>query len=285
MRRIGEARRLGPQPRSFWPLVNSLTCYLRLKVESRPKGRKRARNGPMRWVWLSSVFSSLTVYYFPQKWRATEISKAFRDGRTPPPPPSPIVASNVALPSSSNPTDPNASQTLTASSLTSLPPPEPSSSTPPPGHVHSRTLSSQSPPPVSTSFVITSPNGTGTGSSNGTGTSSRRRASDVSASTPVRSVGSSSPSWSSRVTGDASGRQSSSVETSPAKEKRIRRGLSNLSNRATPGVNEEDSETDPGTEEDESGSGGRRERVFDPAENGHEASGAGVWDARQVCAL
>ncbi|CAE6468583.1 unnamed protein product [Rhizoctonia solani] len=226
------------------------------------------------------------------KWRATEISKAFRDGRAPPPP-SPVAPGNSQLPNSANLADPSASLTLTASSQTSLPLPEvPSSSSPPPVvHTHSRTQSSQS---AATSSLITSPNGTG--NSNGTGGISRRRASDVSTTTPTRPVGGSSPLWSSRVQSppDASGRDGnppSITEPSPTKEKRIRRGLSNLSSRATPGVDEEDSETDLGTEEDENGGYLRadaKRSKFNAGENGHEANGEnnswsnGAWDNRQA---
>ncbi|CAE7210055.1 unnamed protein product [Rhizoctonia solani] len=229
------------------------------------------------------------------KWRATEISKAFRDGRTPPPPPSPVVAGDSQLPVSPNMADPSASLTLTAGSQISLLSTEvPSSSSPPPVvHTHSRTQSSQS---ATTSSLITSANGSGPGNGNGAGSTSRRRASDVSTTTPTRSAGGSSPLWSSRVQSppDASGRDGnypSIIETSPTREKRIRRGLSNLSSRATPGVDEEDSETDPGTDEDENGghlrADGRRSK-FNSGENGHEASGDnsvwsnGAWDNRQA---
>ncbi|KAB5595944.1 hypothetical protein CTheo_708 [Ceratobasidium theobromae] len=232
------------------------------------------------------------------KWRATEISKAFRDGRTPPPPSSAITLASTPLPPSSNPTDPNASQTPATSSLASLPPLDlPASATipPPVGHGHSRTQSSQL--SSATTSVITSPNGPGTGNGNGIGTTSRRRASDVSTSTP-RLTGGSSPGWSSRVysPSDASAKEgrNHSADPSPTREKRIRRGLSNLSSRAAPGVEEEDSETDPGTEEDESGSSARtgsgRGRVSSSAVNGHEIGGDnlgqnGVWDRQSSLAV
>ncbi|KAG8762601.1 hypothetical protein FRC11_008556 [Ceratobasidium sp. 423] len=230
------------------------------------------------------------------KWRATEISKAFRDGRTPPPPPSPAAPGHSQLPSSSTLTDPSASQTLTIGSTSSLPLETPSPSSPPPtAHAHSRTQSSQLPPSATTSSLITSANGSGSGNGNSTGTTSRRRASDVSTTTPTRSAGGSSPLWSSRVQSppDASGRDGnppSITEPSPSKDKRIRRGLSNLS-RATPGVDEEDSGTDPGTEEDENGGHLRADAKigkFNSGENGHEASGEnngwsnGAWDNRQA---
>ncbi|KEP47726.1 DUF605 domain protein [Rhizoctonia solani 123E] len=226
------------------------------------------------------------------KWRATEISKAFRDGRTPPPPPSPVAPGNSQLPSSPNLTDPSASLTLTAGSQSSLILPEvPSSSSPPPVvPAHSRTQSSQS---ATTSSLITSANGSG--AVNGNGSTSRRRASDVSTTTPTRSAGGSSPLWSSRVQSppDASGRDGnpSSIIESPSKEKRIRRGLSSLSSRATPGVDEEDSETDMGTEEDENGGHLRadaRRSKSSSGENGYEANGDnnassnGAWDSRQA---
>ncbi|CAE6440225.1 unnamed protein product [Rhizoctonia solani] len=229
------------------------------------------------------------------KWRATEISKAFRDGRTPPPPPSPVVSGNSQLPASPNVTDPSASLTLTAGSQSSLLPLEvPSSSSPPPVvHTHSRTQSSQS---AATSSLITSTNGSGFGNGNVAGSTSRRRASDVSTTTPTRSAGGSSPLWSSRVQSppDASGRDGnlpSIIEPSPAKEKRIRRGLSNLSSRAAPGVDEEDSETELGTDDDENGGHLRadaKKSKFNYGENGHEASGEnnvwsnGTWDNRQA---
>ncbi|CAE6432838.1 unnamed protein product [Rhizoctonia solani] len=229
------------------------------------------------------------------KWRATEISKAFRDGRAPPPPPSPSAPAHSQLPSSL--TDPSTSQTLKVDSTSSLPLEAPSPSSPPPTvQTHSRSQSSQSPSTATTSSLITSTNGSGFGNGNGTGSTSRRRASDVSTTTPTRSAGGSSPLWSSRVysPADALGRDGNTpgaIETSPSKEKRIRRGLSNLSSRATPGVDEEDSETDPGTDED--GNGGHsqadtKKTKFNSVENGHEASGDsnvgsnGAWDNRQA---
>ncbi|CAE6438586.1 unnamed protein product [Rhizoctonia solani] len=249
---------------------------------------------------LLSAFDSVKSPYSPKmaekrtyaKWRATEISKAFRDGRAPPPPPSPVASGDPVLPGSPNLTDPSASQTLTAGSLNSLPPPEvPSPSSPPSViHNHSRTQSSQS---ATTSSLITSANGSGSGNGNGTGSTSRRRASDVSTTTPTRSAGGSSPLWSSRVQSppDASGRDGNTpsiIEPSPTREKRIRRGLSNLSSRAAPGVEEEESETDIGTDEDENGGHLRadaRRPKFNSAENGHEASGengwSNGWDSRQ----
>ncbi|KAF8746711.1 hypothetical protein RHS02_00816, partial [Rhizoctonia solani] len=228
------------------------------------------------------------------KWRATEISKAFRDGRAPPPPPSPSAPVDSQLPSSL--TDPSASQTLTIGSTSSLPLEAPSPSSPPPtAHTHNRSQSSQSPSTATTSSLITSVNGSGFGNGNGTGSTSRRRASDVSTTTPTRSAGGSSPLWSNRVYSppDAPGRDGNppSIIESPIKEKRVRRGLSNLSSRATPGVDEEDSGTDLGTDED--GGGGhlradpRRSR-FNSTENEHEAGGEsvvgsnGVWDNRQA---
>ncbi|KAJ1303402.1 hypothetical protein OPQ81_011594 [Rhizoctonia solani] len=227
------------------------------------------------------------------KWRAAEISKAFRDGRTPPPPPSPNAPANSQLPAS-NPTDPSASLTLTADSLSSLPPPEvPSPSSPPSTmHTHSRTHSSQLPPSATTSSPITSANGSGSGNGNITGSTSRRRASDVSTTTPTRSAGGSSPLWSNRVQSppDASaGNPPSIVEPSPTRNKRTLRGPSNLSNLTTPGMDEEDSGTDLGTDEDDGRlrADGRRSR-FKSGENGHEAggesniSGGGAWDNRQA---
>lgn len=82
------------------------------------------------------------------------------------------------------------------------------------------------------------------------------------------------------------------AESSPGKEKRQRRGLSS---RATPGV-DEDSGTDPGTEEDDNGrgSGGLnagKGRMFNSQEFGHEVNGennwssGGEWDNRQVRSL
>ncbi|KAG9094276.1 hypothetical protein FRC06_010979 [Ceratobasidium sp. 370] len=233
------------------------------------------------------------------KWRATEISKAFRDNRTPPPPPSLASGTTSPLPGTSNPTDPNASQTLTASSVSSLPPheaPSGSSSTPPPSSAtYSRSPTSPSPTMATTSITITSPglaSGTASPGGSGSGTPHRRRASDVSTSTPTRLAAGLSPTWSTRVqvtpdpTNGARPRGSS-----PAEEKRLRRGLSNLSSRAAHGLNEEDSSTDPGTEDDDStaGSGGTNggSRRFNAPENGHEANGenwsnGAGWDVRQA---
>jgi hypothetical protein len=123
----------------------------------------------------------------------------------------------------------------------------------------------------------------------------------VSASTPTRLGSGLSPAWSTRVqiTPDPAtngGKQSNSRESSPAKEKRLRRGVSNLGSRATHGINEDDSGTDPGTEDDDSGTGsggasGGTRRSY-AQENGHEvngeswSNGAGAgWDNRQVSAL
>ncbi|KAF8755103.1 hypothetical protein RHS01_05608 [Rhizoctonia solani] len=195
------------------------------------------------------------------KWRATEISKAFRDGRAPPPPPSPSAPVDSQLPSSL--TDPSASIALFS---------------PPTAHTHNRSQSSQSPSTATTSSLITSVNGSGFGNGNGTGSTSRRRASDVSTTTPTRSAGGSSPLWSNRVYSppDAPGRDGNppSVIESPIKEK-----------------HEEDSETDLGTDEDGNGGhlrGDARRSRFNSTENGHEASGEsvvgsnGVWDNRQA---
>ncbi|KAG9118488.1 hypothetical protein FRC07_006970, partial [Ceratobasidium sp. 392] len=231
------------------------------------------------------------------KWRATEISKAFRDNRTPPPPPASTLGAASPLPGGSSLTDPNASQTLTASSLSSLPlreaPPGSSSTPPPPNATYSRSPTSQSPTTAPTSITITSPgpaSGTASPGGSGSGTPHRRRASDVSASTPTRLAAGLSPAWSTRVqvTPDPPTNGARPRESSPAKETRVRRGLSNLSRRAAHGLNEEDSSTDPGTDDD-SGSGGvngSSRRLFNAPENGHEANGenwsnGAGWDTRQ----
>ncbi|KAG8713744.1 hypothetical protein FRC08_012874, partial [Ceratobasidium sp. 394] len=219
---------------------------------------------------------------FSQKWRATEISKAFRDNRAPPPPPALASGTASPLPGASNSTDPNASQTLTTSSISSLPPHEApfgSSSTPPPSNAtYSRSPTSPSPTTAATSITITSPgpaSGTASPGGSGSGTPHRRRASDVSASTPTRLASGLNPTWSTRVqvTPDPSN-GARPRDSSPAKEKQIRRGS-----------------TDPGTDDDSgAGSGGANggsRGLSNALENGHEvngenwSNGAG-WDARQA---
>ncbi|QRV77586.1 vacuolar protein sorting-associated VTA1-like protein [Ceratobasidium sp. AG-Ba] len=211
------------------------------------------------------------------KWRATEISKAFRDNRTPPPPPSPGSKGASPLPISAVPTDPNGSQTLTASSVSSLPPVGTSSTPPLPS---ARSPTAQSPTNIPTTITITSPGpGSGTASpgGSGSGTPHRRRASDVSASTPTRLAAGTSPAWSTRVqaTPDPPANGVRPRESSPAKDRRARRGS-----------------TDPGTEDDDSAAGsggvnGSSRRLFNAPENGHEANGeswsnGAGWDVRQA---
>ncbi|KAG8738393.1 hypothetical protein FRC10_006939 [Ceratobasidium sp. 414] len=235
------------------------------------------------------------------KWRATEISKAFRDNRTPPPPPSLAPGATSPLPGASNLIDPDASQILTMPSVSSLPareaPSGSSSTSPPSGATYSRSPTSPSPTTAPTSITITSPgpaSGTASPGGSGSGTPHRRRASDVSTSTPTRLAAGLSPGWSTRVqvTPDPSTNGARPLESSPAKESRLRRGLSELSSRAAHGLNEEDGSTDPGTEDDDSGAGsggvnGGSSRLFNASEKGHEANGeswsnGAGWDARQA---
>lgn len=123
----------------------------------------------------------------------------------------------------------------------------------------------------------------------------------MSASTPTRLTPNSSPAWSTRVqaTPDPAtngGKHPVGAESSPGKGKRLRRGLSSLSSRAAPGGVDEDSETDPGTEEDDNGGGSGglnagKGRMFNSQEFGHEVNGdnngsnGGEWDNRQVRSL
>ncbi|QRW06530.1 vacuolar protein sorting-associated VTA1-like protein [Ceratobasidium sp. AG-Ba] len=170
------------------------------------------------------------------KWRATEISKAFRDNL---------------------PTDPNGSQTLTASSVSSLPPVGTSSTPPLPS---ARSPTAQSPTNIPTTITITSPGpGSGTASPGGSG-------SGTPSTTSFGRIG---------LDSNALG-----CGDKPSVD-RVDRGL-----------NEEDSSTDPGTEDDDSAAGsggvnGSSRRLFNAPENGHEANGeswsnGAGWDVRQA---